>query len=223
MYIGQSFWKARIGERAVLNPVDRTSEILFGLIIMLTFTGAISVANARHQEIRSLLWAAIGSNLAWGLVDAIMYMMCVLIERGHVVEIIKRVAQTEHPPESRRIVKSEFTLANFMTDEELDKTVERMKSLPPPPKTQLISWKDVSAAIQIFSMVFVCTLPVVLPFVLMDEVGTAIRVSNGIALLFLMFGGYTLAGYAGFRRIPTALAYTAIGLLLIAATVSLGG
>jgi VIT1/CCC1 family predicted Fe2+/Mn2+ transporter len=66
-------------------------------------------------------------------------------------------------------------------------------------------------------------IPVALPFAFMDEIGLALRVSNGIALVFLMVGGYTLAGYAGFRRIPTALAYTIIGVLLIAATASLGG
>ena len=39
-----NFWKSRVQEGAVLNPVDRISEVLFGLIMVLTFTGAISVA-----------------------------------------------------------------------------------------------------------------------------------------------------------------------------------
>jgi len=220
---GQSFWKARFGERAVLNPVDRTTEVLFGLIIMLTFTGAISVAGARQYEVRNMLWAALGSNFAWGLVDAIMYLMSILMERGHVITVVNRLSRTESLSESRKLIKKEVVLANLMTDEELDRVAQRLKNLPPPPKSQLIGWKDVLAAFQIFALVFLCTLPVALPFAFMDEIALALRISNGIALLFLMIGGYKLAGYAGFRRIPTALAYTLIGLLLIGATVSRGG
>jgi len=219
----QSFWKARLGERAVLNPVDRTTEVLFGLIIMLTFTGAISVATAGKSEVRNMLWAALGANFAWGLVDSIMYLMGILMERGHVIKIINRLASINDAAESRRIMKTEFVMANFMSDEEIDHMMERMKKLPPPPKTQLIGWKDLVVAVEIFGLVFVCTLPVALPFAFMTELGLALLISKGIALLFLMIGGYALAGYAGFPRIPTALAYTIIGLLLIAATASLGG
>jgi hypothetical protein len=52
----------------VLDLVDRVSEMLFGLFMALTFVGAMSVAEARHEEVRSLLAAALGCNLAWGLV-----------------------------------------------------------------------------------------------------------------------------------------------------------
>jgi len=32
----------------VLDPIDRVSEVLFGLIMVLTFTGSLSVAEAGH-------------------------------------------------------------------------------------------------------------------------------------------------------------------------------
>ena len=79
----QSFWKSIVKEDAVLNPVDRISEVLFGTIMVLSFTGAISAATDGRQEIRELLWAALGCNVAWGLVDAIMYLMNVVLERAH--------------------------------------------------------------------------------------------------------------------------------------------
>jgi hypothetical protein len=62
----------------VLSPVDRVSELLFGLFMALTFVGAVSVAEAGREEIRGMFVAALGCNLAWGLVDAVMY----LIERS---------------------------------------------------------------------------------------------------------------------------------------------
>ena len=61
--------------KSLLNPLDRAAEILFGLIMALTFTCSISIANTHTTEVRQLLIAAIGCNLAWGLVDATMYLV----------------------------------------------------------------------------------------------------------------------------------------------------
>jgi hypothetical protein len=66
----------------VLEPVERLSEILFGLIMALTITGAVSVATADRFAIRTMLFAALGCNLAWGIIDAGMYLMARLGERG---------------------------------------------------------------------------------------------------------------------------------------------
>jgi hypothetical protein len=66
----------------VLEPVERLSEILFGLIMALTITGAVSVATADRLAIRTMLFAALGCNLAWGIIDAGMYLMARLGERG---------------------------------------------------------------------------------------------------------------------------------------------
>ena len=49
----------------LLDPIDRNSEILFGLFMVLTFTGTLSVATAVRQDVRTMLIAAIGCNAAW--------------------------------------------------------------------------------------------------------------------------------------------------------------
>ena len=46
--------------RRVLDPVERLSEILFGLIMVLTFTGSLSVAEAGRDDVRAMLIGAIG-------------------------------------------------------------------------------------------------------------------------------------------------------------------
>src|SRR5690349_7398439 len=66
----------------LLDPIDRFSEILFGLIMVLTFTGTISAAESGREEIRTMLFASIGCNLAWGIVDAVMYLFESVAERG---------------------------------------------------------------------------------------------------------------------------------------------
>jgi hypothetical protein len=52
--------------KAVLDPMERISEVLFGLIMVLTFTSSLSIASADRASTRSMLIAALGCNLAWG-------------------------------------------------------------------------------------------------------------------------------------------------------------
>ncbi len=220
-----SFWNKLIKKNAVLNPVDRISEVLFGLIMVLTFTGAISVSNGDRQEIRELLWAALGCNLAWGLVDGIMYLMNVLVERGHAIKVLKKLKQNKDPDSMTNILKEELQplVSELLTQEEMKNLALRIKTLPTPTSKNLITGKDLLAFLQIFALVFFCTLPVAIPFALFSEVGLALRFSNGVALVLLFIGGLVLARYAGFRPFVTGLVYTLIGVGLVFITMALGG
>ncbi len=62
--------------KLLLNPLDRVAEILFGLIMALSFTCSINIATKRPAEIRQLLIGAIGCNLAWGF----WMLQCILLE-----------------------------------------------------------------------------------------------------------------------------------------------
>lgn len=221
----QQFWRARVQEGAVLNPVDRISEVLFGLIMVLTFTGAISVATDGKEDIRQLLWAALGCNVAWGLVDAAMYWMNVLLERGHGITVIRKIVESDNKDYSRALLRNEIqpVVASLMKDEEVDHLVDRIQKLPKPAKHSVFTWRDLLSGVQIFLLVFLCTLPVALPFAFLDDVSIAMRASNGIAILQLFIGGFILAGYAGFRRLTTAMVYVVIGVLLVLLTMALGG
>ena len=72
----------------VLSPVDRVSEMLFGLFMALTFVGAVSVAEPGGVQVRTLFIAALGCNLAWGLVDAVMYLVRTATDRGRRLTLI---------------------------------------------------------------------------------------------------------------------------------------
>jgi hypothetical protein len=219
------FWRQRVHEGAVLSPIDRISEVLFGLIMVLTFTGAINAAANGREEIRELLWAALGCNVAWGLVDAIMYLMNILLERGHALQALRKIMSSTNAEGSRVILKEELqpVVAALMTDAQLDELTGQLKKLPSPSERHLLTLKDLMAGAQIFMLVFLCTLPVALPFAIFKEISFAMRVSNGVALLQLMVGGYLLARYAGFRKVLTAGIYAIIGVLLVSLTMALGG
>src|SRR5260370_16424660 len=66
----------------ILEPMDRISEVLFGLIMALTFTLTLGVVTADSIQVRTMLLAALGCNLAWGIIDAAVFLMARFNQRG---------------------------------------------------------------------------------------------------------------------------------------------
>jgi hypothetical protein len=225
MSASNDFWKSRLKGWTVLDPPERLSEVLFGLIMVLTFTGTISVSNAGKQEIRGLIWAALGCNLAWGLVDAIMYLMDTIVGRVHDINLLNKIRKTEKREISRAVIRDNINplLSDLMQDEEIDRLGERISALPAPSLRNSLILKDFLLAGVIFLLVFLSTFPVALPFILFKDVSVAMRVSNGVALLLMFSAGFALARFSGLKPFLTALAYAAIGIFLVALTIILGG
>ena len=89
--------------RPVLEPTDRISEIVFGLIMATTFTGTLS-ATVGREDIHTMLIGAIGCNLAWGLVDAVMYIVTTLTERGRNLRLLQQVRATTQSAVAQRLI-----------------------------------------------------------------------------------------------------------------------
>jgi hypothetical protein len=68
--------------KRVLDPIELVSEVVFGVLMAMTFIGALNVAEAGQGEVRKVLVAALGCNIAWGLTDGIMYLVAMLTERS---------------------------------------------------------------------------------------------------------------------------------------------
>lgn len=210
--------------RRVLEPTERFAEILFGLIMVLTFTGSFSAASSGRSEVRTMLIGAVGCNLAWGIVDAIMYLLNTLGERGRNLLTLRRVRGAE-PPEAHRLIAEAVPplVASTLRPEELETVRRRLAALPEPPRRARFQSDDFRAALGVFLLVFLSTFPVVVPFLVIRDATAALRVSNAIAIVLLFFGGYQQAKHAGYRPWPTGLAMVAVGLVLVAITIALGG
>jgi VIT1/CCC1 family predicted Fe2+/Mn2+ transporter len=211
--------------RTLLNPLDRAAEILFGLIMALTFTCSISVANNRETEIRQLLIAAIGCNLAWGLVDATMYLVGILARRSRNYEIFQAVRNS---PDSRRAGKyiSDSLppiVASVIESNEMEQIRSRLISVPEPNRKLRLKMRDIQKAAAIFCIMVVSTLPVVLPFVFISDTNMALRVSNLVAIVMMFLCGWSVAAYVGFSKWAMSLAMILIGIILVAITILLGG
>src|SRR5690349_5044949 len=121
--------------KRVLEPQERISEVLFGLIMVLTFTGSLSVAEAGHEDVRTMLIGALGCNLAWGIIDAILYLMGVLAERGRALMTYQAVRDTDDPQRAHTLIAGAMPplLASVLEPAELASLHERLKRLPEPP------------------------------------------------------------------------------------------
>src|SRR5262245_55708773 len=87
----QSYWIHTVKASGELGNIDRVNEVLFGLIMVLTFTICISAATGAQEEVSTILWSALGCNVAWGFVDAMMYLFSILLERGEAFASIRNI------------------------------------------------------------------------------------------------------------------------------------
>src|SRR6476620_9947002 len=87
----------RVSRRRVLEPDERVAEVLFGLIMVLTFTGSLSIAEAGRDDVRAMLIGALGCNIAWGIIDGVLYLMGCLAERGQNLSVYRALRATSDP------------------------------------------------------------------------------------------------------------------------------
>ncbi|HEY9015559.1 MAG TPA: VIT1/CCC1 transporter family protein [Gemmatimonadales bacterium] len=210
---------------SVLSPVDRVSEVIFGLIMALTFTGTLSVATADRAEVREMLIGALGCNIAWGLVDAVMFLLAALTERGRNLAILRQVRSSPDAGRARELILEALPpiVARNMAAEEVEAIRARMARLADAPRGGQLTIRDFRTAAGVFLLVFLATFPVALPFVFLQQAHLALRVSNGIALVMLFVGGYYLGSHGMRHPWWSGLVTMGIGAVLVWATIALGG
>jgi hypothetical protein len=211
--------------KRVLEPIDRVSEVLFGLIMVLTFTGSLSVAEAGRSEVRTMLIGALGCNLAWGIIDAVLYLMGSLAEKGKGLLTFRAVRDATDPKQAHRLIADALpsVVASIMEPSELERMHQRLKQLPEPPERARLHKDDWLGSIGVFLLVFLSTFPVVIPFIFMRNAGPALRVSNTIAILMLFLTGYAFGRMTGRHPWLFGVSMVMLGSILVGLTMALGG
>jgi hypothetical protein len=209
----------------VLEPIDRVSEVLFGLIMVLTFTGSLSVAEAGREDVRVMLVGALGCNLAWGLIDAILYLMACLAEKGRNLATFRAVRRASVASDGRRLVAAALPplVASLLKPEELEELRARVMQLPEPRGADELEKRDYLGALAVFLLVFLSTFPVAIPFIMMDDARTALRISNAIAIGLLFVTGFAFGRMTGRSPFWVGCGMVVLGLVLVGLTMALGG
>ena len=209
----------------VLEPIERLSEILFGLIMALTVTSAVSVATADDMQIRTMLIAALGCNLAWGIIDAGMYLMARLGERGHNALIARAIRKAADREQAHRIIADELppVFASIFKPAQLEEIREHISQMPTSGAHPGLTRRDWQGAFGVFVLVVAATFPVVIPFVMIDDARVALRISNVLAVAALFLCGFLFGRHAGLPPWLTGLVMVVVGAALVAVAIALGG
>jgi VIT1/CCC1 family predicted Fe2+/Mn2+ transporter len=208
----------------LLDPIDRISEILFGLIMAVTIVGSISIATAGHEDMRSITIAALGCNLAWGLVDAVMYLIRTATERSRNRVLSKQIVNAAVDTAHRLIMQTlPDHVAAITGADEIEGMRRRLLGSRPAARA-LLRPRDYLEAAGIFLLVVIATFPVVAPFLLVDKAALALRASHAITLGMLMLAGFALGRHAGYAKpLRTGVLMAVFGAVLIGAVKALGG
>jgi VIT1/CCC1 family predicted Fe2+/Mn2+ transporter len=205
--------------------MDRISEVLFGLIMVLTYTSTLSVVAADRIQIRTMLIGALGCNLAWGIIDAGMYLMARLHEQGRNILMLRAAREASDPNAARDAIADAMPplLTSVLPQEQFESIRQKLRQLPDPPKRPFLSKNDWVGAVAICLLVFLSTLPVAIPFTLIDDARLALRVSNAVAIVMLFLCGYLFGHRAELRPWAAGLCSVAVGSVLVAVAIALGG
>jgi hypothetical protein len=187
--------------KRALEPIDRLSEVLFGRIMVLTFTGSLSVYEVGREDVRTMLVGAPGCNLAWGLIDAVFYLMGCLAEKARGLSTVRAVREATDPGAQRLIADALPLVGSVLGPAELESMRLRQRQLPEPPEQARLDKDDWRGALGVFLLVFPSTFPLTIPFIVMRDAVPALRVSHAIAVSSLFGAGYALARLTGRRPV----------------------
>jgi hypothetical protein len=193
--------------------------------MVLTFTSSISIVEGGREETREILVGALACNFAWGLVDAVMFLMSRFVERARNVATLRAIGDASLPGVAHRRILDGLPplVAAALSASEVESLRQRLSEQVKSYQIVRLTTHDILSAIGVFLLVFLSTFPVAIPFLIVRNPLTALRLSNAIALVMLFITGWSLGTYAGRPGWRAGLGVLAIGLVLVMITIALGG
>lgn len=208
---------------------DALGEVLFGLIMALTFTvGARLVAGDETLDARDLVIATLGCNIAWGIIDAVLFLIGIRIYRLDRARVFRAITSATDDKSALAAIAKEFPPDDgplTLDQRDQDEVYGYMLALArrAKPSTTTFSLDDLIGAFIVFVIVAVTAIPAVIPFLIIDDKYLALRVSNVLLVGLLYTTGHAWARFAGSRPFVVGMAMTGLGLILVAVAVLLGG
>jgi len=211
--------------KPLLEPSERIAEVLFGLIMFLAITGSLRVATAGPDSVHRMLANALGCNLAWGIIDAVLYCLGRGAEQGRGLIVYRAVRKATDPQKAQRLIADALpaVVASVLQPAELESIRQRLKQLPEPPDRVRLRKEDWLAALGVFLMVVLSMFPLALPFIFMHRAAAALHVSNAIAMVMLFGMGYAYGRLTLRNPWSRGIVMVILGMALVALTKAFGG
>lgn len=210
-----------------LEPAERLSEVLFGLIMVISIISTVDLMLGGGETVGELLIAAIGCNTAWGIVDGVLYVLNSVMQRSQRNVIIQKVRQTKSLEEALALIGQRLDpmILPLVETSERDQFYQAIykKISQARLETGRLVKEDIWGALASFILVFLSTFPVMIPFMVISDPKFALKLSYLIGLIMLFIVGYRWGHFAMVRPLRPALGMVMIGVTLILVTIALGG
>lgn len=211
-----------------LDPVDTLGELIFGLIMVLTFTiGAKLLGPEETMSGRDLLVAAIGCNVAWGIIDGFLYVLGRVFERRRIASLMQSLRSRRDPEQGFSELRTELAgdlvdLADADDARRLYASIMAAVRRNPPAPVRL-TVKDLRGAALVFALVLATSIPAAIPFLVLEDDYLALRVSNAVLVCLLFFVGFRWGRHVGSQPWIAGTLIMSIGLALVLVAIPLGG
>ena len=211
-----------------LKPQDSLTETVSGLIMMLSITLAAGVAtNVGRDGAGTLVLAAVGCNVAWGIIDATLYMMSSMFDRRRKIRLAHAIRAAPSETAALAAIRRELdpylqSVTRVEDREQLYRSISVVLAHGSPDPAGARR-EDLVGALAVFCLVIAATVPAVLPFLVIGDPLHAMRVSNVLLVGLLFIAGYHWARYVDLNPWRTGLGLMGLGLMLVAVAIVLGG
>lgn len=211
-----------------IDPTDSLGETLFGLIMALTITaGARLLSQSTDFDPREMIVAMIGCNVAWGVIDAVLYLIGSVFSRNRRVQFVRRLRATRNDLEAMTEIREEFGLEDEPALSDADReafhrvVLEIMRHAGT--ERARLRLGDFQAALVIVLVVSLTAVPGVLPLLFIEDGHRALVLANALQIFLLFFVGYRWARHTGSNPWRGGMMILALGVGLVAVAVALGG
>ena len=206
-----------------LDPSDSLAEVLFGLIIIIG-ADLITTELDTHQ----LIVAAVGCNVAWGVIDAVLFLLNMLFYRSQRARFYRRLRNAANDAEALSALREEFGLEDEPLAIQPDDRARLYQSMlvltsHAKPAPVELKGRDFVAAFAVFVLVSTTAIPGVVPFLVFNDTNLALRISNAVLISLLFLVGYWWAHYTDARPLKVAMIVLLMGVAMVLVAVALGG
>src|SRR5262245_3141271 len=191
----------RLAIHRYLDPGETLGEVLGGFIMALTFTlGARLFTAAGQLEMHELVVAIVGCNVAWGVIDATLFVLNSLFYRSRHARFFQALRSLRNEAEALAAVEEEFGLEEEPLTVRPEDRARLYQSLLAPsvhatPARAGLRSQDFAAAFIIVVLVSATAVPGVIPLLVVADSNLALHVSNWVLILLLFVVGYWWGRY----------------------------
>ncbi len=210
-----------------LGPTFALQEILYGLVMALGTISTVSIGIGLDPSSRNtLILAAVGVNITWGLADMIMYMVTKNFDRMRhqwLADNIKSDPDEDWPMAVEEDLSESIVATLDPVDRQRiyqDIVDSESRAVGRPVRFHVVHLYGGATCL---ILTVLAALPLVVPLLLITPLSLGLRVASLVAMGLLFLAGYLWAPYAGLRKERVGLLMMGVGGVITLATLVLGG